>query len=44
MMLVNGQYPGPTVYANWGDMISITVKNSLQNNGTGIHWHGVRQR
>ncbi|EHK98291.1 putative Laccase-3 [Glarea lozoyensis 74030] len=33
MMVVNGQYPGPTVFANWGDTISITVKNSLQNNG-----------
>ena len=42
-LLVNGQYPGPTITANWGDTLSITVKNSLQNNGTGLHWHGVRQ-
>ncbi|KAF2400757.1 hypothetical protein EJ06DRAFT_542895 [Trichodelitschia bisporula] len=42
-MLVNGQYPGPTIYANWGDMISVTVKNSLHDNGTSIHWHGIRQ-
>ncbi|KAH6682996.1 laccase [Halenospora varia] len=40
---INGQYPGPTIHANWGDTISVTVKNSLQNNGTGIHWHGIRQ-
>ncbi|KAI9664629.1 MAG: hypothetical protein M1821_006075 [Bathelium mastoideum] len=42
-MLINGQYPGPTITANWGDTLSVTVKNSLQNNGTGIHWHGIRQ-
>ncbi|KAL9065002.1 MAG: hypothetical protein Q9157_007632, partial [Trypethelium eluteriae] len=42
-LLINGQYPGPTITANWGDTLSITVKNSMQDNGTGIHWHGVRQ-
>lgn len=39
---INGQYPGPTIYANWGDSISVTVKNELENNGTSIHWHGMR--
>jgi len=43
VLAVNGQYPGPTIYANWGDTLSITVINNLQNNGTGIHWHGLRQ-
>lgn len=38
-ILVNGQFPGPTIEANWGDMISITVKNSLDE-GTAMHWHG----
>lgn len=37
-MLVNGQYPGPTIRASWGDTLDITVKNSLQNNGTSIHF------
>jgi hypothetical protein len=41
--LVNGQYPGPTIIADWGDTIEVTVRNALQHNGTGIHWHGVRQ-
>jgi hypothetical protein len=36
--LINGQYPGPTIVANWGDTLQITVKNSLTNNGTGLHW------
>ncbi|RDW60840.1 hypothetical protein BP6252_12223 [Coleophoma cylindrospora] len=42
-LLVNGQYPGPTLIANWGDMIVVNVHNQLQDNGTGIHWHGLRQ-
>ena len=42
-LLVNGQYPGPTIYANWGDTLQITVKNSMQFNGTSMHWHGLRQ-
>ncbi|KAK3116658.1 laccase, multicopper oxidase, benzenediol:oxygen oxidorectuctase [Teratosphaeriaceae sp. CCFEE 6253] len=40
---INGQYPGPLVEANWGDMISIKVTNNLADNGTSIHWHGIRQ-
>lgn len=42
-MLINGVYPGPTIRAKWGDTLIINVKNNLQHNGTGIHWHGVRQ-
>ncbi|KAJ4362767.1 laccase, multicopper oxidase, benzenediol:oxygen oxidorectuctase [Ascochyta clinopodiicola] len=41
--LINGQYPGPTIRAKWGDTIIVNVKNNMQDNGTGIHWHGVRQ-
>lgn len=33
---------GPTITADWGDTLEVTVKNSLQHNGTSIHWHGVR--
>jgi FtsP/CotA-like multicopper oxidase with cupredoxin domain len=43
LMLINGQYPGPVIRAKWGDWIVVNVKNNLQHNGTGIHWHGVRQ-
>ncbi|KAK5659248.1 hypothetical protein OQA88_1340 [Cercophora sp. LCS_1] len=42
-MLVNGQFPGPTINANWGDRINITIINNLQTNGTSIHYHGLRQ-
>jgi FtsP/CotA-like multicopper oxidase with cupredoxin domain len=41
--LINGQYPGPTIRANWGDTVVVNVKNSLQHNGTGLHFHGIRQ-
>lgn len=29
--------------SDWGDMISVTLTNGLTTNGTGIHWHGIRQ-
>ncbi|KAK6840569.1 hypothetical protein PG995_016323 [Apiospora arundinis] len=43
VMLINGQFPGPTLRADWGDDVVINVKNSLRTNGTSIHWHGIRQ-
>ncbi|KAH9810773.1 multicopper oxidase [Teratosphaeria destructans] len=42
-LLINGQMPGPVVEANWGDWIIVHVKNSMQTNGSTIHWHGLRQ-
>ncbi|KAI9702704.1 MAG: hypothetical protein M1820_006088 [Bogoriella megaspora] len=39
----NDTIPGPTIRANWGDQISITVENGADVNGTSVHWHGVRQ-
>lgn len=32
-----------TIEADWGDEIEITVTSYLENNGTGVHWHGLRQ-
>lgn len=42
---VNGQFPGPTIFANWGDEVIVHVTNNLKhsNNGTSLHWHGLRQ-
>jgi len=42
-LLINNQYPGPVIEANWGDTLEITVINNMQDNGTAIHWHGIRQ-
>lgn len=35
---VNGAFPGPTIHATWGDMVSVTVNNKLEHNETSIHW------
>ncbi|KAK4941553.1 hypothetical protein LTR10_018572 [Elasticomyces elasticus] len=40
---INGQIPGPVIEANWGDYVSVTVINKLQDNATSIHFHGIRQ-
>lgn len=44
LFLINGKFPGPTIYADWGDTVQVTVHNQLDANGTGIHWHGIRQK
>ena len=40
--VINGTYPGPLIEACWGDTIEVTVKNVNRDNGTTIHWHGLR--
>lgn len=42
MIVVNGQYPGPLIEANWGDWIEVTVTNN-RTEGSSIHWHGFLQ-
>ncbi|KAH8888548.1 laccase-1 [Thozetella sp. PMI_491] len=42
-MTFNGTIPGPTIYASWGDTLIIHVTNNMVNQGTAIHWHGLRQ-
>ncbi|TGO33572.1 hypothetical protein BHYA_0239g00120 [Botrytis hyacinthi] len=39
----NGTIPGPQITADWGDNVIVHVTNKLTNNGTSIHWHGIRQ-
>lgn len=40
---INGMTPGPTIYAQEGDTVSIEVNNFLMNNSsTIVHWHGIR--
>ncbi|ORY65459.1 laccase-2 [Pseudomassariella vexata] len=38
-----GTFPGPLITADWGDFLQINVHNNLPQNGTSIHWHGMRQ-
>ncbi|KAL2468035.1 Laccase-14 [Forsythia ovata] len=42
IFVVNGQFPGPTIYATEGDTIVVDVINQASENVT-IHWHGVKQ-
>ncbi|KAF0514371.1 multicopper oxidase [Gigaspora margarita] len=41
--LVNGQFPGPLIECNKGDVLVINVENCL-NEDTTIHSHGIFQR
>ncbi|TVU19678.1 hypothetical protein EJB05_35842 [Eragrostis curvula] len=42
IVTVNGQYPGPTLFAREGDHVEVNVVNHSPYNMS-IHWHGVRQ-
>ncbi|CAO2166987.1 unnamed protein product [Urochloa humidicola] len=42
IVTVNGQFPGPTVFAREGDMVVVRVVNHVPYNMS-IHWHGIRQ-
>ncbi|KAJ5720790.1 multicopper oxidase [Penicillium malachiteum] len=46
VILVNDQFPGPMIEANWGDMIEVTVTNNIDSLDEGItlHWHGITQK
>ncbi|KIX96559.1 uncharacterized protein Z520_07825 [Fonsecaea multimorphosa CBS 102226] len=46
VLYVNGGFPGPTIEANWGDTIQVTVTNSITGpeEGTSLHWHGLLQQ
>ncbi|KAI1209422.1 putative multicopper oxidase [Annulohypoxylon truncatum] len=42
MMTINGQFPGPLIEVNEGDVVEVNVHNSAVNS-TAIHWHGIFQ-
>jgi len=41
VMGINGQWPIPPIVANVGDQLVINVKNSLGNESTSLHFHGL---
>lgn len=46
VITVSNTIPGSTLFANWGDEVVVHVKNNLTSrieNGSSIHFHGVRQ-
>ncbi|CAL5019585.1 unnamed protein product [Urochloa decumbens] len=42
ILTVNGLFPGPTIYARRGDVVTVHVHNQGDKNVT-VHWHGVDQ-
>ena len=38
---INGQYPGPEIRVREGTMLRIEAENTLPNEPTSIHWHGL---
>ncbi|MCJ1225204.1 hypothetical protein MMC12_001853 [Toensbergia leucococca] len=46
VLLINDQFPGPTIEANWGDWIQVTLRNQITGpeEGTSLHWHGLLQK
>ncbi|KAI0111637.1 putative multicopper oxidase [Daldinia grandis] len=42
MITIGGQFPGPLIEANEGDIIEVNVHN-FASNATAIHWHGILQ-
>lgn len=44
VMGINGQFPGPMIRANAGDIVVVELTNKLHTEGVVIHWHGILQR
>ncbi|KAK2044692.1 multicopper oxidase [Colletotrichum somersetense] len=46
LIIVDGQFPGPLLEANWGDMVEVTIHNNITGpeEGTAMHWHGIHQQ
>ncbi|KAG9253633.1 multicopper oxidase-domain-containing protein [Emericellopsis atlantica] len=46
VLLINDQFPGPLIEANWGDTIQVQVLNNITGpeEGTALHWHGLLHR
>jgi iron transport multicopper oxidase len=40
---VNGRWPCPAIEASVGDTIIVKLTNSLGNQTTGLHFHGINQ-
>ena len=44
IILVNGQFPGPSLRVKVGDTITVVVSNFLMEmEALSVHWHGIDQ-
>lgn len=41
---INGVWPCPKLEATVGDTVIVHLHNSLGNETTGLHWHGISQK
>ena len=41
VLTINGEFPGPTLRFNEGDVARIRLHNSLGREETSLHWHGL---
>jgi laccase len=41
ILTVNGQFPGPTIYARRGDVVVVNVYNQGHTNIT-LHWYNLK--
>ncbi|CAL8110069.1 unnamed protein product [Orchesella dallaii] len=42
---INGKFPGPTIEAEVGDVLEVTMINNIHDGqNVTIHWHGLHQR
>ena len=44
IILINGQFPGPTLEVMEGAEVAVKVVNELLKEGLTIHWHGIHLR
>ncbi|KAL2672296.1 hypothetical protein Neosp_012998 [[Neocosmospora] mangrovei] len=42
--LVNDEFPGPTIEARSGDRLVLQIRNSLEEEGISLHWHGLQMK
>ena len=43
-MVINGEFPGPTIRVRAGEQVKVKVQNNLPSDAITIHWHGQLQR
>lgn len=43
VILINDEFPGPTIEARPGDTIVVSIHNYLEE-GVSFHWHGLQMR
>lgn len=43
---INGQFPGPLIEADLGDILQVDLINRIQDGqqNTSLHWHGIHQK